>query len=72
MQKYFAGELRPDQKKSWKADDGIFYLVSDIAPLLIAVEEFTKEKEGEISALKAELFAARQALFSEARGRVRK
>lgn len=30
MQKYFAGALRPDQKESWKADDGIFYLVSDV------------------------------------------
>ena len=23
-ERYFAGELRPDQEKSWRADDGIF------------------------------------------------
>jgi hypothetical protein len=23
-QRYFAGELRPDQEKSWKAEDGLF------------------------------------------------
>ena len=31
MQKYFAGELRPDQEKSWRAEDGIFVLTSKAA-----------------------------------------
>jgi len=26
MQRYFAGDLRPDQEKSWRAEDGIFVL----------------------------------------------
>ena len=29
IQRYHAGNLRPDQKKSWKADDGIFVLYVD-------------------------------------------
>jgi len=36
MQRYLAGELKPDQLESWRADDGVFYLVSEVDA---AVEE---------------------------------
>ncbi len=41
IQRYFAGELRPDQKKSWKAEDGIFVLYADH---LATIEQAVKEK----------------------------
>ncbi len=47
MQRYFAGELRPDQKKSWRADDGIFVLYAEYIAVM-------KEKDEDIVALKAE------------------
>ena len=39
MQRYFAGELRPDQLESWRADDGIFYLVSEVDAILTNFRE---------------------------------
>ena len=62
MQKYFAGELRPDQEKSWRAEDGIFVLTSKAAleiaardkkiDLLITDKELDRQ---EIFTLSAEL-----------------
>ena len=47
IQRYHAGNLRPDQKKSWKADDGIFVLYVDHLAALA-------EKDKQIAALKDE------------------
>ena len=42
MQRYFAGELRPDQLESWRAPDGIFYLVSEVDAEMKENNEFIR------------------------------
>ena len=47
IQRYFAGDLLPDQEKSWKAEDGLFVLYADhFAALEAAVREKDKQIAG--------------------------
>jgi len=48
IQRYFAGDLRPDQEKSWKAEDGLFILYANHLTALA-------EKELEIKRLSVDL-----------------
>ena len=79
MQRYFAGELRPDQLESWRAPDGIFYLVSEVDAAMkereaewvgIATEEMNKNgKLRAENARQAEEIAALKASFNIERKR---
>ena len=46
LQRYFAGELRPDQEESWKAEDGLFVLYTDYEKLEQEIEMYEAMKEG--------------------------
>jgi len=61
MERYYAGELRSDQKESWKADDGIFVLYTDHLATLDKLDEVKSLafhacgiKDNQIAALQTE------------------
>jgi len=61
MERYYAGELRSDQKESWKADDGIFVLYTDHLAALDKLDEVKSLafhacgiKDNQIAALQTE------------------
>lgn len=44
-ERYFAGELRPDQEKSWRADDGIFVKYELFEQVIVKLEKKLKQSQ---------------------------